>query len=114
MTSSAAWRSARAEAPPPARSPHMSMTRRQFIRIGAATAGGAAVASGLGTRWWGLDGDPVLDPGTDGDRVVASYCELCFWGCGVLAHVKNGRVTKVTGNPAHSLSRGMLSPRGAG
>jgi thiosulfate reductase/polysulfide reductase chain A len=92
----------------------MSMTRRQFIRIGAATAGGAAVASGLGTRWWGLDGDPVLDPRTDGDRVVPSYCELCFWNCGVLAHVKDGRVTKVVGNPHHPLSRGMLCPRGAG
>jgi thiosulfate reductase/polysulfide reductase chain A len=92
----------------------MAFTRRQFIQIGAATAGGAALASGLSTRWWGLDGDPVPDPGTDGDRVVASYCELCFWGCGVLAHVKDGRVTKITGNPEHPLSRGMLCPRGAG
>ena len=48
----------------------MAMTRRQFIRIGAASAGGAAVATGLGTRWCGLDADPVLDPKTDGDRVV--------------------------------------------
>lgn len=92
----------------------MAMTRRQFIRIGTATAGGAAVATGLGTRWWGLDGDPVLDPRTDGDQVIPSYCELCFWNCGVLAHVKDGRVTKVVGNPHHPLSRGMLCPRGAG
>jgi thiosulfate reductase / polysulfide reductase chain A len=92
----------------------MAITRRKFIQIGAAGAGGAALASGLSTRWWGLDGDPVPDPGTDGDRVVATYCELCFWGCGVLAHVKDGRVTKVVGNPEHPLSRGMLCPRGAG
>jgi thiosulfate reductase/polysulfide reductase chain A len=92
----------------------MALTRRQFIRMGAATAGGAALATGLTTRWWGLDGDPVPDPGTEGDRVVPTYCELCFWGCGMLAHVKDGRVTKVTGNPAHPLSRGMLCPRGAG
>ena len=77
----------------------MSLSRRQFIKIGAAGAGSAALASGLGTRWWGLDGDHTPDPRTDGDRVVASYCELCFWGCGVLAHVKEGRVTKITGNP---------------
>ena len=72
------------------------------------------MASGLPTRWWGLDGDPVPDPRTDGDRVVPTYCELCFWGCGMLAHVQDDRVTKVTGNPAHPLSRGMLCPRGAG
>jgi thiosulfate reductase / polysulfide reductase chain A len=92
----------------------MELTRRKFIQIGAAGAGGVALGSGLATRWWGLDRDPVPDPATRGDRVVASYCELCFWGCGVLAHVKDGRVTKVTGNPAHPLSRGMLCPRGAG
>ena len=92
----------------------MSLTRRQFIQIGAATAGGAAVASGLATKWWGLDSNPVPDPGTEGDKVVASFCELCFWGCGVKAHVKDGRVTKVVGNPDHPLSRGMLCPRGAG
>jgi thiosulfate reductase / polysulfide reductase chain A len=91
----------------------MALTRRQFIQIGAAGVGVAA-ASGLTTRWWGLDRDPVADPGTEGDRVVPTYCELCFWGCGVLAHVKDGRVTKVVGNPEHPLSRGMLCPRGAG
>ncbi|WP_242337686.1 MULTISPECIES: molybdopterin-dependent oxidoreductase [Anaeromyxobacter] len=92
----------------------MTLTRRKFIQIGGAAAGGAALASGLTTRWWGLDADRVEDPATDGDRVVASYCELCFWGCGVRAHVKDGRVTKVVGNPDHPLSRGMLCPRGAG
>jgi thiosulfate reductase/polysulfide reductase chain A len=92
----------------------MALGRRQFIRIGAGVAGGAAVASGLTTRWWGLDRAAAPDPGTDGERVVATYCELCFWGCGVLAHVKGGRVTKLTGNPEHPLSRGMLCPRGAG
>ena len=92
----------------------MALSRRRFIQIGAAGAGGAALASGLTTRWWGLDRSRTPDPGTEGDRVVASYCELCFWGCGVLAHVKDGTVTKLTGNPAHPLSRGMLCPRGAG
>src|SRR4051812_4574499 len=88
-------------------------TRRQFIQMGAA-AGGAAVASGLATRWWGLDRAHSEDPATDGDRVVPTFCELCFWNCGVLAHVKGDRVTKITGNPAHPLSRGRLCPRGAG
>jgi thiosulfate reductase/polysulfide reductase chain A len=91
----------------------MAIGRRRFIQIGAAGAG-AVAASGLATRFWGLDGDPVPDPRTDGDKVVATYCELCFWGCGVLAHVKGGRVTKLTGNPHHPLSNGLLCPRGAG
>ena len=89
----------------------MAFTRRQFIKIGA-VAGGVAAASGLTTNWWNLQAHPLRDPKTDGDRVVPSFCELCFWKCGVLAHVKNGRVTKVVGNPAHPLSKGRLCPRG--
>jgi thiosulfate reductase/polysulfide reductase chain A len=92
----------------------MSVSRRQFIKISAGSAAAATVASGLATSWWGHDADAATDPRTDGDRVVPTFCELCFWKCGVLAHVKNGRVTKLKGNPHHPLSRGRLCPRGTG
>jgi len=91
----------------------MALRRREFIKIAAGSVGATAL-SGLASRWWGLDADPIPDPNTDGDRVVPTFCELCFWKCGVLAHVKDGRVTKLTGNPAHPLSRGRLCPRGTG
>ncbi|MBM4352979.1 MAG: twin-arginine translocation signal domain-containing protein [Deltaproteobacteria bacterium] len=91
-----------------------TFSRRQFLKIAGAGAAAAAVGSGLSTRWWGLDPDPIPDPGTEGDRVVPTFCELCFWKCGVLAHVRDGVVTKLTGNPDHPLSRGRLCPRGAG
>lgn len=91
----------------------MAFTRRRFIQIGAA-ATAVAAGSGLGTNWWGLRAHELPDPQTDGDRIVPSFCELCFWKCGVLAHVKDGRVTKVVGNPAHPLSKGRLCPRGTG
>jgi thiosulfate reductase/polysulfide reductase chain A len=92
----------------------MTQSRREFIRIGGASVAAVAASSGLATQWWGLDPDVVSDPGTDGDRVVPTFCELCFWKCGLLAHVKNGRVTKIQGNPEHPLSRGHLCPRGTG
>jgi thiosulfate reductase/polysulfide reductase chain A len=91
-----------------------NLTRRDFIKIGGAVAAGAAAGSGVLTNWWGLDKPLVHDPMTDGDRVVPTFCEICFWKCGVLAHVKDGRVTKITGNPDHPLSRGHLCPRGTG
>ncbi len=90
------------------------ITRRQFIKISGATAGTAAVASGLVSHWWGADAPGGPDPETDGDKVIPTFCEICFWKCGVLAHVKDGRVTKLTGNPKHPLSRGRLCPRGLG
>ena len=92
----------------------MPVTRRQFIKIGATGAGAAAVMSGASTNWWNLQALEARDPGTEGDRVVPTFCELCFWKCGVLAHVRDGRVTKIVGNPAHPLSRGKICPRGTG
>jgi thiosulfate reductase/polysulfide reductase chain A len=92
----------------------MPTTRRAFIKIGGAGLAAAGLGSGLLTNWWGLDPNIVSDPATDGDTVVPTFCELCFWKCGVLAHVKNGRVTKIVGNPEHPLSRGRLCPRGTG
>ncbi len=92
----------------------MATSRREFIQIGGAGLGAAALGSGLTTKWWGLDPDVVHDPGTDGDQVIPTFCELCFWKCGVLAHVKDGKVTKLVGNPEHPLSRGKLCPRGTG
>jgi len=90
------------------------MKRREFIRVTGATAGVAAVASGLTTNWFDLYGDPIRNPGTDGERVVPTFCELCFWKCGILAHVKDGRVTKIKGNPRDPLAQGHLCPRGTG
>lgn len=91
----------------------MSFTRREFIRIGA-IGSGVALGSGLTTNWWNLEAHELPDPDTDGDKVVPTFCELCFWKCGVLAHVKDGRVTKIVGNPAHPLSKGRICPRGTG
>jgi thiosulfate reductase/polysulfide reductase chain A len=89
-----------------------ALTRRTFIRIGGAA--GAVLGSGLASSFWGLDAPRAAEPATDGDRIVPTFCELCFWNCGVLAHVKDGRVTKLAGNPEHPLSRGRLCARGAG
>lgn len=89
----------------------MAFTRRDFIRVGTIGAGLTAV-SGLATNGWNLQAHTIPDPHTDGDYVVPTFCELCFWKCGVLAHVKNGRVTKIVGNPAHPLSKGRICPRG--
>jgi len=90
------------------------MNRRDFIKIGSSGAASAALLSGLTSDWFGAYGNPTEDPGTEGEKIVPSFCELCFWKCGILAHVKGGRVTKIKGNPKHPLSRGRLCPRGAG
>jgi thiosulfate reductase/polysulfide reductase chain A len=90
------------------------MKRREFIQLGAYGAAGAALLGGVTTDWYNLYANPLPDPDSDGDQVIPSFCELCFWKCGMLAHVKDGRVTKIKGNPLDPLSQGRLCPRGAG
>ena len=91
----------------------MPANRRTFLKIGALGLGATGL-SGATTAWWGLDARANPNPGTDGDKVIPTFCELCFWKCGVLAHVKDGKVTKLVGNPQHPLSQGKLCPRGVG
>jgi thiosulfate reductase/polysulfide reductase chain A len=90
------------------------MKRREFIKKTSYGVAGTAALSGVSTDWFGLYGNPTLDPQTNGEQVIPSFCELCFWKCGILAHVKDGRVTKIKGNPRDPLSQGQLCPRGAG
>ena len=45
---------------------------------------------------------------------MPTYCDICFWKCNAIAHLRDGELWKITGNPADPLSRGRLCPRGTG
>ena len=89
-------------------------SRRSFLKITAATFAAAGLP---GCRAWdavagGADpSDPRFGYGKDAE-VVPSVCGMCFWKCGLLAHVVDGKVWKLTGNPADPMSRGRLCGRG--
>ena len=42
----------------------------------------------------------------------ASTCRECAASCGIIAETRDGRVTKLEGNPEHPLNRGALCARG--
>lgn len=46
------------------------------------------------------------------ERVIRSTCMMSHSGCGILVHVRDGRVVKVEGDPDHPLTRGSLCPKG--
>jgi len=89
-------------------------TRREFIQVAGGAAGGAALVAGGCFQGSAPRRVLGLDPGTDGDRIVRSFCEICFWKCGIEVHVKGGRATKIAPIEKHPLSNGMLCPRGLG
>jgi len=46
------------------------------------------------------------------EKILRSHCRICHGGCGVLVYVKEGRVTKIEGDPQCPINRGTLCPKG--
>jgi anaerobic selenocysteine-containing dehydrogenase/TorA maturation chaperone TorD len=46
------------------------------------------------------------------ERAVRSTCGMCHGGCGILVHVKEGKIVKVEGDPNSPLSKGTLCAKG--
>jgi thiosulfate reductase/polysulfide reductase chain A len=84
------------------------ITRRSFLKKSAGLAAGAAAASQIASA-------EIHPTGRRGDRrveLIATNCEMCFWRCGVMAEVADGKVLKLQGNPHHPLTKGKLCARG--
>ena len=47
-----------------------------------------------------------------GTEQIPGMCQLCSTVCGIIGHVKDGRIIKVDGNPKDPNSRGKLCARG--
>ncbi|MDB4533951.1 molybdopterin-dependent oxidoreductase [Vicingaceae bacterium] len=48
----------------------------------------------------------------EGTKQVPGMCQLCSTICGIIGHVKDGRLIKIEGNPKDPNSRGRLCARG--
>ncbi len=87
-----------------------SISRRRFLKVAGLGAGAATLAAGTARTLQAMAGKPPA-----GDyRTVPTSCDICFWKCNAIAHVRDGRLWKITGNPEDPLSRGRLCPRGTG
>ncbi len=86
------------------------ISRRRFLKIAGFGAGAATLAGGAGRGLQAM----ARRPAAGETRIVPTSCDICFWKCNALAHVRDGRLWKITGNPEDPLSRGRLCPRGTG
>lgn len=83
-------------------------SRRTFFKAsGAAVAGAAAIATlPKAVQSW------AEEAAQKEMKQVATFCELCFWNCGLIAKVENNKVVKIDGNPLSLRGRGRLCGRG--
>ncbi len=83
----------------------MTISRRDFIKAGAAASAAAAAGVTLPTS------KPALGA-TDGIRWDKGVCRFCGTGCGVLIGVKNDRIVATQGDPEAPVNRGLNCIKG--
>jgi formate dehydrogenase major subunit len=89
----------------------MSLSRRDFLKFGSATAAGVAVAGR------GVDLAPVEAAATDlkikEAKAFRSVCPYCAVGCGQLIYAKDDKIIDIEGDPDTPHTLGRLCPKGA-
>jgi thiosulfate reductase/polysulfide reductase chain A len=46
------------------------------------------------------------------EKKIRSICQACHCNCGVIVHVKDGKVNRVTGDPGHPMNKGFICVKG--
>lgn len=88
----------------------MEVTRRGFLKLSGASL--IALASGLGF-------DPQIAQAQgfalriEGTTKIPSICHFCSGGCGLLLHIKDGKIVYLDGDPDNPVNSGALCPKGA-
>ena len=79
------------------------VSRRNFLTGAAATAACLTAESRAGA--FSLMSLPDDLPA---EHEVPTFCELCFWNCGVVARTRKGRVLSLAGHKEYPTSAGRL------
>jgi thiosulfate reductase/polysulfide reductase chain A len=84
----------------------IKFSRRTFLKATGTAAAGLTAAATLPNQFmsWAEAEDEL--------KQIPTFCELCFWNCGLVAKVANGKVVKIDGNPLSERGRGRLCGRG--
>ncbi len=95
----------------------MAITRRSYLKlVGGAVAGtaGAGVALGqLGVNLGEVRAQ-TKNLKLSGTQEFTSACNFCSCNCGMVLHVRDGKLLNLEGDPDHVVNEGALCSKGAG
>lgn len=89
-----------------------AISRRGFV----AASGAVALGAGLGATATGCSSGGGAAKGGDAQKEgkwVPTTCNMCFNQCSILAHVVDGKVVELKGNPDSPVGRGHICAKGA-
>ena len=94
----------------------MELTRRTFLKLGAAGTAAFALSGSLSEVARAMElklGGKDISSRTLKDRqAVPSTCMQCVTACGIIGYVEDGRLVKLEGNPEAPNNRGRMCARG--
>lgn len=85
----------------------MKLSRREFLKLTGAAAGGLMLPRGLPTAALAA-GFPLHKPIGE----TPTICCFCAVGCGAIVAAQNGRVVNLEGDPDHPINQGSLCSKG--
>jgi formate dehydrogenase major subunit len=89
----------------------MTMTRRDLFKATGSAGAGIALAT-LGFDVRKVEA-ATKDYKLKGAKEYTSVCTFCSCGCGMLCHVKDGKLINLEGDPDHIINEGALCSKGA-
>ena len=87
----------------------MDISRRNFLKV----SGAAVAASTVGLELASPQEADAKELPIAGAKTTQTICPYCAVGCGMIVHIKNGRVINTEGDPEHPINEGTLCSKGA-
>ena len=90
----------------------MIVTRREFLKVSAVTAGVAVTGMGFALHPVKAHAVELRKNLTEATRTT-TICPYCAVGCGFVVHSSGGKVINIEGDADHPINDGTACPKGA-
>ena len=87
------------------------ISRRSFVKAAAVAGAAASPFSPAFSAGTSTAQKPAASQ-KDDTQIITTACRACIHNCGVRAHVRNGRVIKIEGDPNYPMTDGTLCAKG--
>ena len=72
----------------------------------------AGLKDAINNRRYLSECEPEIIEVKDEEHILHTACRACIANCGVIAHVRNGQVVKLEGDPVDPMSKGRMCGKG--
>lgn len=88
----------------------MSLGRRAWLKLAGGGGIGLALSDVVDAREFRAAAGSMK---LNGAKEVTTACNFCSCGCGIICHVKDGKLVNLEGDPDHVINQGGLCSKGA-